>query len=136
MHVCGRTSQPDTGRAKGCPQLSGTGDPAGGHTLSDCPLRPWQSPGHLPAEPAASRAFRIVTWIRDVVYGQERDESRSELHVQGLPQRRGGGAGRSGEGTCLQRACLGGVGGGGGGFLKPDFRVVFPVGSEKVISCV
>ena len=27
-------------------------------------------------------------------------------------------------------------GGGGGGFLKPDFRAVFPVGSEKVISCV
>ena len=68
-----------------------------------------------------------------MVYGQERDESRSELHVQGLPQRRGGGARRSGEGTCLQRSCLGG---GGGVFLKPDFRAVFPMGSEKVISGV
>lgn len=26
--------------------------------------------------------------------------------------------------------------GGGGGFLKLDFRAVFPVDSEKVISCV
>ena len=26
--------------------------------------------------------------------------------------------------------------GGGGGFLKQDFRAVFPVDSEKVISCV
>ena len=86
-----------------------TGDPAGAHTLSDCLLRPWQSPGHLPAEPAAPRiSFQIVTQIRDMVYGQKRDESRSHLRVQGLPQRRGVGAGRSGEGISLQRACMGG----------------------------